>query len=348
MKKIITFFLAIGAYHLFIYCSTNKIPISIDLIATTSTLLIFGIATTMTAIMIGLTPCLLLAVTSSAQDSPLYQKCFNAEKTESPLNPTIKSAFLNYLYLFSSTFILFMAYIWNYDVLKNYISTGNFFLILIAESLITTLIAGKFLLKKHKNFILNNFTEGKATSKTYLTIMAIKTSWFFSLFFALLWATIIFQIKNEIALIISIILLILINGIFLIPTKKQNSFHEIASKYSPKKSIEKLADSIYAPSLLLLLFILGLILFHPLIIERTSSATLKMLKIGGDIERTYHFSSSIRSEIPSEIIESCKEEENCRTTKVKVIFDIGNILYVKGHASEIYALPREKLWPIID
>ena len=89
-------------------------------------------------------------------------------------------------------------------------------------------------------------------------------------------------------------------------------------------------------------------LIHPLIVERTSAATLKMLKIGGSIERQYHFSSENKPDIPHQLIDSCPENENCTTKNVKVIFDIGNILYVREGESKIYALPREKLWAIID
>ncbi len=348
MKRYFAFFIATGAYQLFIYCTDNKIPISLDLVTTTSSLLIFGIATTMTTIMIGLTPCLLLAVTISAQESALYQKCFNLEnKQNSKTSPAIM-AIKNYTLLFSTTVSLFIIYFWNYESISNYISNLDFFLILIAEALAITLLSGMSLLKRNRYFIRRRIKDNIIRVKIYLTILSIKTCWFFSLFFTALWTFTIFKLDDEFTLYLILAIWLIINGIFLLPTNPKKSVIIIEEEKSIKKQIATLLDSIHGLSLILLVSILIIIQIHPIMVSKTSEAALKIFRIGGNIERAYHFSSSKKSEIPGDIVNPCKPEENCTTKKVKVIFDIGNILYVKTSESKIYELPREHLHPIIE
>lgn len=358
MKKATLLFMVfvVGGYHLFIFCTSSGIPIPLDLFTTGSALLIFGITTILTTVSIGLTPCVLLGITPSLQESRIYQELFYINNTTDHIERKNTDATLlikglkHYCFLFMST-ITFLTILTIFSKELDIYLRDHFVGVIFIEVFISSLIFNYRMLLRERihNYLLSLPKKSMLTKRltSYITIVVIKTVWIFSICVTIFWTTAIFKIENDAAIIGLLILTATINCIFLIPKEKSNYFQLEAQKYNKRSSPTlDLLKNTYAPSVFILLLTLLLLLLHPMVVERTSAMTLKMLRLGGNVTAIYYFNPKDKDDLPVEIVGSCKENETCKTKVLKVAIDIGNTFYARSDEL-IYSLPRSKFWLIL-
>lgn len=357
MKKstALLFVLIIGIYHFFIFCMSARIPLPLDIFTTSSTLIILGISATIMSGLIALTPCLTFVFMSTLQNHQIYREIFNTKDlSELPINERklkiLTQGVKEYIRFFSSTIIISFAILLIASISENILTPSIILGLILIDLLSSSLYYGKKIvnlkiLDKFKNN--NRFENYIFRISIYGALIFIKLIWLISIIFTMTWFSTIFEIKNEIGLFIILILIFAVNAIFIIPGEKSNAFKETADKYVKKDLIKELFKGVYQPSLLIMIIAFIFVLFHPYLVEKTSSATLKMLKLGGNMQQIYYFNEKEKQNIPNSLINKCDEKSICITKKLTVIIDIGNVFYAKHKDGKIYSLPREKLQPII-
>ncbi|MDZ4331512.1 MAG: hypothetical protein U0945_13150, partial [Flavobacterium sp.] len=181
MKKFVFAMIILGGYNLFIFCKNNKIPLPVDLLTTTPTLLLYGISASITALTIAATSCFSLLITTLLQDNEIYIKCFRKRKSTESNKETIKNALFNYLLLLLPTVTILAIYFTYFDEIKTIIPPGKLFYIYVAEVLLTSLIIGIYVSKKF------NHISNSDRFKIYSSIFLIKIIWIYTLSFSAFW-----------------------------------------------------------------------------------------------------------------------------------------------------------------
>lgn len=292
---------------------------------------------------------------STFQNHKIYREIFNT-KDLSELSPTERNIKIfsqgikEYIRFFSSTILISLLIVLIASVSENVLTTSIILGLICIDLLGSSLYYGQKIinLKILSNFNNSNWFENATFRLSiYGSLIFIKFIWLISIIFTMAWFSTIFEVDNEYGLFVILMSIFAINAIFIIPGKKPNSFKETADKYKERKIFTELFKGVYQPSLLLMIMAFLLVLFHPYSVEKTSAATLRILKLGGNMQQIYYFNIEDRQHIPNNLIERCDDLKPCITKKLTVILDIGNIFYARYKNGEIYSLQREKLRPII-
>jgi hypothetical protein len=89
----------------------------------------------------------------------------------------------------------------------------------------------------------------------------------------------------------------------------------------------------------------------PQIAPYAGEIPLKLLNIGGGVERLFYLSKKVADDLPAEILEVCDDKVGkCRLKLLQVLLDLGPIIYVRvvgDKNSAIYRIPRAGLIDVL-
>jgi len=89
----------------------------------------------------------------------------------------------------------------------------------------------------------------------------------------------------------------------------------------------------------------------PNIAPYVGEVPLRLLNIGGGVERLFYLSKKVADDLPAEILEVCDDKAGkCRLKLLQVLLDLGPIIYVRVASDEnsaIYRIPRAGLIDVL-
>ncbi len=208
-------------------------------------------------------------------------------------------------------------------------------------------------------FVYYAFTPNKSVKEERFRVFGTLVFWksvitfFYINLFAFLSVVVYFKylefglkFESDMQYLIAFLVFFAFSYFVLLPPKKKNNFQKNAEVYTKKKFSSEIlkipAFYVYSFSLLLTLI--------PSISYSTASVSFQFLNVGGGIERSYYFSKRSKVTVPPDLIESCVDDDYCRTKVVSVVFDIGGVLYVRASLQEeggaLISLPKSNLYMI--
>ncbi len=136
------------------------------------------------------------------------------------------------------------------------------------------------------------------------------------------------------------VLFCVVQYFILVPSRKIDEFERIAIISGSVSWGRQVVSSLW---FIVISFIYVLFLLHPVSSYRMAKYSFRFLGIG-DVYRQYYFLKSSEFNLPSNVVSSCSEGV-CITRNVKVILDVGNILYVYDEDNNVLlGLPRKGLY----
>ncbi|KAB7694289.1 hypothetical protein GBN33_16625 [Plesiomonas shigelloides] len=152
---------------------------------------------------------------------------------------------------------------------------------------------------------------------------------------------------SDFIVICYIVIFAFFSYIILIPAGSGTWFEENESKYDKNKVSNRLkktpAMAVYA--------IAAMTSLLPPVAYKTAKKSLYILNVGGGVKRQYFYNPSSKVPMPPNIIGECNGNNFCKTKELRVILDLGNIVYVRieGEDSndELISLQKKDLGIII-
>jgi len=326
----------LGSIQLLIFFLSQNLHLPTDIFSTSSIVLMFGLSIAIIAISISLSAFPLAYITLFIQKNYIYQGLlFQYDK-----NVLLKTIKL-YLYLTAPEILLFFSVA--LDISFKEISTFFYIFYLIQIPILIALIfKNPEILRKY------NLESTKLKTFTLLKILSgivlIKIFWSASLLFGIIIAYKFIEINSIGTDSAIIIIYVVLNYFLLLPVRNKTKRQEEREKRD-KKNVMAAFNAVSDPiKFVIILCSLSLIWVWPN--NFVTSANLRLLQIGGNIERQYHFDSRERFAVPSEVIENCSTESACITKPLIVLIHIGNLLIVKID-SKVEYLPGNIFYPII-
>lgn len=129
----------------------------------------------------------------------------------------------------------------------------------------------------------------------------------------------------------------------LMPSRKSDEFKRIAVLSGSVSWRGQVRQVVFSPWFSIIAIFYISFLLNPASSYRVAKYSFRFLGIG-DVYRKYYFLRSSEFNLPSSVVESCSKSV-CLTRNVKVILDVGNILYVYDEDNNVLlGLPRKGLY----
>lgn len=255
-----------------------------------------------------------------------YENQFYREPFKNKKLGNTPSSIINFFIYFCLTPLFFLAL--SYSVEK-----------LSPLSILLFIIFFSFLYSWHAVSSKISIIEDKGKSlrtseflKIFITYLYINLISIISLALTLVLAYSNFKIKTDTEYLTTILIFMVFGYFTLLPPQKPKPKNCIEIEKEPPSEAEKLFNSAINIPAAYTFVILVAISLYPAIVHKTTTLSFRLLGIGGNIERSYYYEIKNLS-IPSELIKKC-ESKICITKPLKVVLDLGGLLYVKAEFLE--------------
>lgn len=340
LKEGVFFSGALGVYYLFLFALYEKIPFPFQITALPAILVALGLLCLIITI-IFVVYSLISAVVISDPLKISYYDIFYVRPTW--IRNRWVASVINFVLFFCVTpSVLFVSAVyecrWTNEITLSSLVIMPFLFSYYALTPNISLIGSNR--EEFKRFLEPRFWK-TALTFFYIGLFSIASFYVFIKYMEFGWS-----IKENWQAIAAIVVFLAMNYLVMIPPKKKDAFQKIAREGSNKLYFSDIAKT---PAFWVYVFAVSISLF-PFVASKISIASLRILNMGGGMERKYYYTPKARITIPPELVKECVGDNYCITKDVKVILDLGDVLFIKGsyfgNKNTVISLPGKYLYEI--